>query len=84
MREFKEQSRRLFCQDGVSLSIQASEFHYSSPRQDKGPYSAVEVGYIEDQKGEEFKPPFSWKSYGDDGWPSSVYGYVPVALVNSV
>jgi hypothetical protein len=31
------------CKDGVTLSVQASVDHYSTPREDYGPYTAVEV-----------------------------------------
>lgn len=31
------------CKDGATLSVQASQYHYSSPREDIGPYTEVEV-----------------------------------------
>ena len=31
------------CADGTTLSVQASEYHYCSPRDNKGPYTEVEV-----------------------------------------
>jgi hypothetical protein len=37
---------RLECEDGFSMSIQASSKHYCSPREDHSyPYKEVEVGY---------------------------------------
>ena len=36
------------CKDGTTLSVQASEGHYCSPRTDTGPYSEVEVWCITD------------------------------------
>lgn len=59
--------------DGATLSVQASEGHYCIPRNNDGPYTAVEVGFPDP------KPPRSWRKYADGD--SSVYGYVPVALV---
>ena len=38
------QMPRIILADGVSLSVQASEHSYSSPRGNKGPYTKVEVG----------------------------------------
>lgn len=66
--------------DGVRLSIQASNNHYCIPRNDEGPYTHVEVGFI--RKGDEpITPPRSWRKYADGAFPSEVYGYVPVELV---
>lgn len=31
------------CADGTTISVQASRFHYSTPRSDCGPYTHVEV-----------------------------------------
>ena len=31
------------CADGTTLSVQASEYHYCGPRDNEGPYTAVEV-----------------------------------------
>ena len=31
------------CADGTTVSVQASRFHYSTPRTDCGPYTHVEV-----------------------------------------
>ena len=50
------------CSDGVSLSVQASRSHYSSPRSLYGPYSKVEVGF----PGKDDKPfnmPDEWLNY---------------------
>lgn len=73
------------CADGTTLSVQASRFHYSTPRQDEGPYTRVEVGYIEDKNGERITPPESWREYADgDEFPNAVYGYVPIELVEAL
>jgi hypothetical protein len=36
---------KIVCADGFSMSVQASDTHYSLPRNDSGPYTSVEVGY---------------------------------------
>lgn len=41
----KEQSDRIVCADGFSVSVQASRTHYSMPRDNDGPYTHVECGY---------------------------------------
>ena len=42
MQRFEE----VVCADGFSMSVQASETHYCSPREDGAEkYTAVEVGY---------------------------------------
>lgn len=65
---------QIICGDGTSLSVQASFYHYCSPRKDGyGHYYLVEVGYPSAEV-----PP-SWKEYQDGD--SSVYGYIPVYLV---
>jgi hypothetical protein len=72
--------------NGVTLSIQASAFHYCEPQTDDlkhwEDYESVEVGFILDQEEKEVKPPPSWLLYADDQQlPSDIYAYVPVSLV---
>ena len=44
--ELKSKSyKRLYCSDGFNMSVQASERNYCSPRDNTGPYTAVEIGY---------------------------------------
>lgn len=74
---------RILCEDGTVLSVQASQYHYCSPREDEGPYSRVEVGFIKDATGAAVTPPEDWREYGDGCFPSDVYGYVPVELVEA-
>ncbi len=61
------------CKDGSTVSVQASRTHYCSPRADKGPYTAVEVGYPTGTI------PVSWEKF-DDG-RGDVFGYVPIELI---
>lgn len=65
--------KAITCRDGTSISVQASYFHRCTPRNNRGPWTHVEVGYPS------ATPPDSWKDYqeGDDG----IYNYIPVELV---
>jgi hypothetical protein len=45
--EFKPIAKKHECKDGATLSIQASKSHYCTPRDNKGPYSSIEVGFIQ-------------------------------------
>lgn len=72
--------KQITCEDGTVLSVQASEYHYCSPRNDVGPYTHVEVGYPSS------KPPQEWASCMDGSdfdidWDVSVYAWVPIELV---
>lgn len=62
---------RLECRDGFSVSVQASSYHYCIPRDDKGPYTHVEVG-LPSEDCPTLKP------YRDS---ADVYAYVPVGVV---
>ena len=71
------QMPRLILADGASLSVQAGGGFYCSPRDDKGPYAKVEVGFPSQ------KPPEAWKEFAED-WDNptnTVYGYVPLSMV---
>lgn len=39
---------RIVCSDGFIISVQASYFHYCTPRNNSGPYSHVELGFPSD------------------------------------
>ena len=41
--KYKDTADNVECADGTTISIQASQFHYSIPRSDCGPYTHVEV-----------------------------------------
>ena len=73
---------RIQCKDGTSLSVQASRIHYCSRSDnDEGPHLTVEVGFIRDATDQPVTPPETWADYADGEFPSDVYGYVPVGLV---
>ncbi len=65
--------------NGVTLSVQASQMHYSSPRDTNGPYKRVEVGYPS------VSPSSDWEKYFDGNFDEdptdSVYAYVPIEMV---
>lgn len=74
----KVQMPRIVCEDGTTLSVQASARHYASPRTNRGPYKAVEVGFPS------VEPPLTWEEYAEDwGNPTgTVYAYIPLELVS--
>lgn len=58
------------CADGSTMSVQASENHYSTPRTNFGPYTEVEVWHCGEVP--------AWAEYGDGEEP---YAYLPIELV---
>ncbi len=36
---------RVFCADGFNVSVQANRYNYCAPRDDEGPWWAVELGF---------------------------------------
>lgn len=78
---------RIFCADGISLSVQANEYAYCTPRESgASEYSRKEVGFIQDAERDPFPSPDEWLSYADDreaGVLSDVFGYVPVGLIEA-
>ena len=73
---FKKQNDVVVCADGFSMSVQASGRHYCHPKNDKGPYTEVEVGV-----------PSDWDFYlsryaeNPDKPTGTVYGYVPADTI---
>lgn len=71
---------RLYCNDGYSISVHASEFHYCSPRingaQD---YESVELGFPSEE--DELI-----NEYADSGFDftETVYSYVPIEIVEKL
>ena len=66
---------RLQCKSGLTLSVQASMWHYCTPRNNTGPWHHIEVGY----PSRTLRTLSRWR----DG-KSSVNGYVPVERVNAI
>lgn len=65
------------CKDGTALSVQASDAHYCSPKDDNGPWTSVEVWCIRAPSGRTVHP----RSFGNGG-RSDPYGWVPVEIVD--
>lgn len=79
--EFGSFTHRLVCHDGFNVSVQASSGHYCEPRQDNEPdYWEFELGYPSEDMGVAFK------EYADnpERLLDTVYGYVPVELVQKL
>lgn len=70
---------KVVCNDGFSISIQASETHYCEPRQSKiSNYKSVELGFpsAEEELISEYAE--------DDDLTNTVYGWVPVEIVDQL
>ena len=70
---------RLHCADGFSVSVQASAFHYCTPRVDNArKYNSVELGFprMVDELIIDYAE--------DDNYTNTVYGYVPVHIVDEL
>jgi hypothetical protein len=76
--EHKERTPRLYCMDGTTLSVQAGESNYCSPRDNIGPWTRVEVGF----PSKHFPLLDEYKDGGESDSPTeSVYGFVPIEIV---
>ena len=71
---------RVICADGFSISVQANEYTYCSPRITyPGEYMEVELGYPSE-------PDELIEEYAED-WDdltNTVYGYVPIEIVDKL
>jgi len=70
---------QVVCADGLRMSVQASVFHYCSPRDSEGPWTMVEVGYPSERV-EALMPYVD----GDGSTHETVYGFVPLKIVAQV
>lgn len=64
------------CANGLTMSVQASNMHYCTPRDNVGPWTHVEIGYP--------NKILSEISQYSDGDSFSIYGYVPIELVENI
>lgn len=78
LRNHLEHLPRIQCADGFAMSVQASAYHYCTPRDSVGPtYQTVEIGYPTSKV-----DAFMEYIDGDDSAPTdTVYGYVPIETV---
>ena len=75
----QENRPRLYCNDGYSISVQASSFHYCRPRLDGVQnYESVELGFP--SKEDELINDYA----EDDDYTKTVYGYVPIEVVEKL
>ena len=71
---------RIECADGFAISVQASEFHYCSPRISGNViYEKVELGFPN-----QVEPLIMIYAEDPDIPTETVYGWVPVEIVNSI
>ena len=70
---------RVVCADGFSMSVQADEFTYCSPRDSVGPWHSVEIGF----PSERVEKLMEWAE-DDDKPTETVYGWVPLEVVAEV
>jgi hypothetical protein len=66
----------IVCADGFSMSVQASDVAYSAPRNNMGPYTAVEVGYPSSEDSILLQ-----YAENPDHPTDSIYSWVPIETV---
>ena len=73
----KPVAKKIVCKDGATISVQASEYHYCTPRSNYGPYSCVECGFPS------VAPEKSLALYAEEvgGMTGSIYPYAPIEAV---
>ena len=74
----RKRYERIVCADGASVSIQAGEGIYCTPRNNIGPYTHIEAGFPS------VEPPASWLPHAEDvvNLCDTVYGYMPYERVD--
>lgn len=79
----KPHAKKIVCQDGFEISVQASEVHYCEPREDYPgiPYTRVECGYPSSDPGEALK---SFQEQPGRDPTDDVYPYVPMEIVEEL
>ncbi len=79
--DVKPQYGRIYFNNGGDISVQASSYHYSMPRDDQGPYTHIELGY----PSQGTKIPDSLLGYAEsDSIYKTVYPYVPSSVVKEL
>lgn len=73
---------KIECRSGLSMSVQASKYHYSTPRmniQDTTVYTAFEIGFPSE-------PVEALREYAEDGddLTGTVYPYVPYEVIQQI
>lgn len=75
--EFRERADRLEAYSGWSVSVQAGECLYSTPRNNHGPWTEVELGFPSEAK----KILMPYAECKDNDPTKTVYPYVPLDVV---
>ena len=68
------------CKDGFTVSCQASEYHYCTPRESGAEWVCIELGFPNQTPTSEV---CNYAENGED-FLDTVYGYVPVHLVDAM
>lgn len=79
---FDTGSNHLVCADGFMLSVIAGAGAHTTPRNDSGPYLAVEMGYPSERP----EPWAEWEKYAErsDDPTGTVYGFVPTGMIEAL
>ena len=82
MTEIQKTRDYVVCADGFTISVQASEKHYCSPRANGAEviYGRVEIGYPSEHE-PEFDEYVEKLEHATIDWTGSVYGWVPSDIV---
>lgn len=67
------------CADGFTMSVQASQLHYCTPRADGGWHTHFEVGFPTER--EELLMPYAEEPHAPT---RTVYGWVPAEVIDQV
>jgi hypothetical protein len=74
-RNMPDQLTPLKAADGFTVSVQASEYHYCTPRKNEGPYSDVECGFPKEL-------PVAWAKWAETpDTTDTVLPYIPLIEV---
>lgn len=76
---YSELKPRIVCNDGFSMSVQASKGNYSEPRAFSSVYSSVEIGFPSEEE-----PLINEYAEQSGDYTQTVYGWTPVEIVEEV
>ena len=80
----KKHNPRITCKNGFTISVQARDGAYCTPREDypDTPYTHVECGYPSSKPTTEALLKYA-ECFGSHGYTDTVYGYVPIEVVQA-
>ena len=80
----KPHNPRITCKDGFTMSVQARDGSYCLPREDypDTPHTHVECGYPSSKPTTEALLEYA-ECFGSHGYTDTVYGYVPIEVVQA-